>query len=99
VDQLGKRQRPKLITPFSPEYTEEKAYYECVSSDLKIVSDYTGLDFNAVYALEIFEYYGYLHDAVVWNCNKTESGKEYLEKAYLHAQTEPDRSELRKYIK
>lgn len=45
--------------------------------------------------LEVFDYYGYLHDAVVWNCSKTESGKEYLEEAYTHSQTEPDREKLR----
>lgn len=64
-----------------------------------MVSDYTRLSFSAVYGLEVFDYYGYLHDAVVWNCSRSEAGKDYLEKAYLHNQSEPDRSGLRKYIK
>lgn len=88
--------RPKLITPYFPEQTEEKAYYRCVSSDRKIVSDYTKLDFMQIDELEVFDYYGYLHDAVVWNCSRTEAGRDYLEEAYLHSQTEPDRENLRK---
>ncbi len=66
---------------------------------MKIVSDYTMLNFMQIYDLEVFDYYGYLHDAVVWNCNKTESGRAYLEEAYMHSQTEPDRAVLRQRIK
>lgn len=99
MDRRRKGSRPKLITPYSPEYKEDKAYYECVSSDVKLVSDYTRLDFLAVEDLELFDYFGYLHDAVVWNCSRTESGKEYLETAYNHSCKEPDRDALRKNIK
>lgn len=74
-------------------------YYKCLSSDMKIVSDYTLLNFMQIYDLELFDYFGYLHDAVVWNCNKSESGREYLEEAYMHSQTEPDRAVLRQRIK
>lgn len=65
------------------------------SSDVKVVSEYTGLDFLKIGGLELFDYYGYLHDAVVWNCSRTKAGQEYLESAYNHSQTEPDRSALR----
>lgn len=97
MGQEREERRPKLITPYFPEHSEKAAYYECVSSDIKIVSDYTRLNFMQIDDLEVFDYYGYLHDAVVWNCNRTEEGREYLEEAYLHKQTEPDRENLRKF--
>lgn len=65
------------------------------SGDLKIVSDYTSLSFTEVWELEIFDYWGYLHDCVVWNCGKTEEGRAYLASAYNHSRTEPDRTKLR----
>lgn len=66
---------------------------------MKIVSDYTQLNFMMIYDLEVFDYFGYLHDAVVWACDKTEAGREYLADAYMHSQTEPDRAALREHIK
>ncbi len=72
-----------------------EAYFKNVSSDMKIVSDYTGHNFGEVDQLEIFDYWSYLHDAVVWNCSRTDSGKEYLENAYFYQQTKPDRKALK----
>ena len=48
--------------------------------------------------LNVFEFWKLLHDAVVWNCSNTESGREYLENAYIYNQTEPDRDKLRSQI-
>ncbi len=72
-----------------------KVYFDNVSSDMKIVADYTGYNFGEIDGLEIFDYWGYLHDAVVWNCRRSEAGKEYLENAWYYQQTEPDRKALR----
>lgn len=49
--------------------------------------------------LDLFEYFGYLHDAVVWGCSRSEAGREYLENAYYYQQTEPDREALRRFGK
>lgn len=95
MDQHRKRIRPKLKVPYYPTGNESKAFFKNNSSDVKIVSDYTGYNFGRVYELEIFEYWGYLHDAVVWNCSRTDAGKEYLENAYYYQQTEPDRKALK----
>lgn len=46
--------------------------------------------------LDIFEYWGFLRDAWIYNCNQTESGREYLENAYYYSQEKPDKSALRK---
>ena len=49
--------------------------------------------------LDLFEYFGYLHDAVVWGCSRSEAGREYLENAYYYQQTKPDREALRRFGK
>lgn len=59
------------------------------------MSEYTGYDFDRVDELEVFSYWGYLHDAVVWSCSRTAAGREYLENAYCYQQQEPDRERLR----
>lgn len=93
--EIEKMKNPELNLPYYPEETEHKQYFSCNSQDIKIVSDYTHLTFTEIYSLNIFEFWGYLHDAAVWNLSRTESGRDYLEKAYINSQTEPDRESLR----
>lgn len=57
------------------------------------------MSFSEVFETDIFEFFEYLHDAVVWNCEKTEKGRDYLESAYNHSQKEPDRKGLRENVK
>lgn len=64
----------------------------------KIVSDFTGYGFDRLEDLTVFEFWALLHDAVVYNCQQTESGKKYLEQCWAHDQTEPDRNALLKYF-
>ena len=71
-------------------------YFNIKTQDCKIVADYIRDSFKTVSNLDVFEYWGYLHDAVVWNCSKSEAGRQYLEDAYYQMQTEPDRAALRK---
>ena len=80
--------------PYYPE-NGGKAYFRNNTSDRKIVADYANISIPDTAELEVFDYWGLLRDAVIWNCNKTEKGREYLENAYNYAQTEPDRSALR----
>ena len=80
--------------PYYPSENDDKAYFYNQTSDIKIVSEYTKADFNSIYEYDIFEFFGYLHDAVVWNCSKSEQGREYLENAYHYGQTKPDRKAL-----
>lgn len=66
------------------------------SRDSKTVADYTNMTVPEAENLDIFSFWGYLHDAWVYNCNQTESGREYLENAYYYSQEKPDKSALRK---
>lgn len=88
-----------LQVPYYPEEDEQKHYYNCNSTDIKIVSDYTALNFNEVNNTDIFTFWSWLHDAVVWNCEKSEEGQDYLEKCWTNSQTEPDRIALRELLK
>lgn len=81
--------------PYYPYSEKQEHYFNCGTSDIKVVSDYTRLKFSEILDLEIFTFWEYLHDAFVWNCNQTKSGKEYLENAWYFQQTEPDRKALR----
>lgn len=81
--------------PYYPENADSKAFFDNPTEKLKIVSDYTGLNFSCVESLEIFDFWGFLHDSVVWVCSRSEKGREYLRNAYCYSQTKPDRSALR----
>lgn len=84
-----------LQLPYYPEENEYKHYYNCNSSDIKIVSDYTGLNFLEIHELDIFTFWAWFHDAFVRNCEQSEKGRDYLEKCWTNSQTEPDREALR----
>lgn len=81
--------------PYYPEEGRSKAYFHNCTYHRKVVSDYTGMSFSEISDIGLFDYWGYLHDAVVWNCQRTEAGQDYLKNAYFYAQTEPDRDALR----
>ena len=80
-----------LQTPYYPDEQVE-TYYKCNSIDVKIVTDYTKLNFSEVYKLDILTFWAWLHDAVVWNCSQSKDGKDYLEKCRANSQQEPDRN-------
>ncbi len=60
----------------------------------KIVTEYAGISLLALGALDIFEYWGLLHDAVVYNRAQTKEGRKWLKNAWRLTQTEPDTKKL-----
>lgn len=86
---------PDLKTPYYPEESEYIRRFSCNTQEIKITADYCNMNFLEVLALDIFTYWSWLHDAVVWNCEKTEDGRNYLEKAWAGSQKEPDREAIR----
>lgn len=94
-----REKNPDWITPYAPPEESHKHYFNCNTADIKQVADYTLLSFNEIYRLDVFTFWGYLHDCVVWRCEQTEKGREYLEKAYYNSQTEPDREALKNKIR
>lgn len=61
----------------------------------KLVSDYSGLNFLEVEALNYLTYLVWRRDAFIYKWNQTEKGKEYLDNAWRMEQTKPDRTALR----
>lgn len=88
-------ENPDFQIPYYPEESDYIRRFSCSTNDFKIVADYSGLNFLQIRRIDILTFRQYLHDAVVWNCERTEQGREYLEKAWANSQTEPDRESLR----
>lgn len=63
---------------------------------MKLVADYTGLNFHEVRALDYVEFLTYRRDAFIHRMSQTERGQEYLDNAWRMEQTKPDREALRK---
>ena len=59
------------------------------------MSEYTGLSFLEVEALDYLQYLIWRRDAYIYMLSRTEEGQEYLDNAYRMEQTEPDRQKLR----
>ena len=66
------------------------------TSDLKIVADYTGLNFNEVMELDCITFKMLVRDAFVHMMSQSEEGRDYLEQCWVLTQTKPDKSALRK---
>lgn len=86
---------PLLQLPYYPEFTGEKRYYRCDTWEIKTVSDYTGLNFKEINELVITEFWTWLRDGFIYNCENTKQGLDYLEKAYYNSQTDSDREAFR----
>ncbi|HCW79781.1 MAG TPA: hypothetical protein DG942_01590 [Ruminococcaceae bacterium] len=69
-----------------------------MSGNDKVVADYASISIFAVQELDVFTYWQMLRDAVIYACQQTEPGREYLEKCWAAEQTEPDRKMLRQYF-
>lgn len=85
--------------PYYPDEGEEKGHYEVNTIEEKIVSDYTGYNFDRIDELEVFEYWLLLRDAILYKYMQSEEGIKYLENCWRIEQTAPDREALREKMK
>ena len=92
----GGEKDKKLTVPSCPDTQEEEGHYEISTLEEKIVRDYTGYDFERIGSLTVFEFWLYLRDAVIYNCQQTDKGKEYLDQCWAAEQENPNRQALRK---
>ncbi|MCI1958971.1 MAG: hypothetical protein LKJ25_05020 [Clostridia bacterium] len=74
---------------------EERPYLYTDTEDLKMVADYSRLNFNECLELDCYTYKAILKDAFIYKMRKTKEGAEYLEDCWLLQQTQPDRKKLR----
>lgn len=83
------------MIPYCPENVGGKVYYDNATLREKIVSDYTGLDFERIHDICYFDFLSLLRDAVIYKNSRTKEGREYLEKCWILEQDKPDREKLR----
>lgn len=69
--------------------------YAVITFAEKLVCDYSGISFFQLEQLPVDEFRLLLRDAYVYQLDKTEKGREYLNKCWVLEQTEPDRGRLR----
>ena len=62
---------------------------------LKMVADYTRLNFNEVVELDCITFKLLLRDAFIDMMSKSEEGRDYLEQCWILKQTDPDTVRLR----
>lgn len=84
--------------PYFPPETESEAFFKNYSQEEKLVSDYTRLNFVELEELTLYEYWGYVHDAIVHNNNQSSEGREYLKNAYIYRQDKADRTGLKELL-
>ena len=88
------RRNPAYKPPHAKDDTQEEIYYKTSFHELKIVSDYTGINFNELRKMDVLTFWRYYRDAIIHICNKSEDGKDYLRRAYNEEQTKPDRAAI-----
>lgn len=79
--------------------SEDNIHYSVDTGDIKMVCDYTGLNFNEAVELDCFTFKTVFKDAFIDKLQQTEQGREYLENCWIITQTEPDREKLREKYK
>jgi len=83
--------------PYYPDEGEE-GHYEVNTIEEKIVSEYTGYNFDRIDELEVFEFWLLLRDAIIYRYMQTEEGRKYLDNCWRIEQTKPQREALRKKV-
>lgn len=81
----------------APYHKQEQSiitHYHTTYSELKFVSDYINTGFEDIRKIDIFRFWRYYRDAVIYSCNKTEEGREYLNAAWNDMQDKPDREAI-----
>lgn len=77
------------------EEEEQKEWLQTDTEDLKLVSDYTRLNFNECLELDCYTFKAVLKDAFIHKLKQSEEGREYLENCYILTLTNPDKQALR----
>ena len=71
-------------------------HYYPLSIEIKTVAEYTGCDFDRIAGINIFLFWQYLRDAVIYNYMRTPEGNEYLADCERLTDTQPNRTGLRR---
>ena len=75
-----------------------ETHYSTVYHELKLVSEYTHDSFSELKKMDVLTFWRLYRDAIIYNCNKSDEGREYLERAFANVQTKPDRAAIAQII-
>ena len=62
---------------------DDEEYLFTETRDIKLVSDYTKLNFNQALELDCYTYKAIVRDAFIDKMSKTEEGREYLQDCWI----------------
>ena len=69
--------------------------YTVDTIDLKMLHEYTGINFSDLIDLDVLTYRKLLKDAAIYALEQTDEGKDYLEECWILKQTKPDYKKLK----
>ena len=78
---------------------DTKDYLVTETEEIKMVSDYSGYDFETCLDLGMDSFRLLFRDAFIYKLKQSEAGREYLEGAWLLTQTKPNKKLLREFLK
>lgn len=81
--------------PSYPSEDDGGPTYHAATEWEKVTADYAGIPLTQVGDLLIVDYLVLRRDALIWTCQRTQAGREWLENAYRLTLTDPDRESLR----
>lgn len=84
-----------IVIPNLPDGTNPAEWIMTGTKDLKMVSDYTGLNFNECLELDVITFKMLIRDSLVDKLSQDKEGRDYLEQCWVLTQTTPDINKLR----
>lgn len=76
---------------------EWESEYDCISGEVKAISDYTGLNFDEVTDLPISLYLLFKKEAWIYSNSRTEAGRKFLKDLWRLQQTEADYNAVHRF--
>jgi hypothetical protein len=93
------RSKEEYSPPVIATEAGENELYKTVYHEMKLVYDYSGIDFMRLRKLDVLTFWRYFRDAIIYRSKQSEQGREYLEKAHNSVQTKPDRAAIAELIR
>lgn len=82
--------------PWYPDEEEPGHGYTASTAMEKLVADYARIPLSEVWQLDYVEYLELRRDAYISKLNATESGRDYLDRAWRFSRTDNDREKSRR---
>ncbi|KGJ48074.1 hypothetical protein KD33_16760 [Clostridium sp. NCR] len=85
-----------IVDKYFPSEEWEKEYVN-VTSDIKSISEYTGLNFNEIYQLPYSLFLLYRKESWIYGLKQSDKGREFLEILWGLTQTKADYKKIKSF--